>query len=247
MNRRALLGALAAAGAAGVSGCAGLSHPLPPLQGVVRRQSVVASGGGSARRLLDLSADGFRVAEGAFGGSLPRPDERANLTVSDSAPALDAAFGSVEYRIAVRPLDPSGPLVPASGAASESGAAAASGTAGGDVRRYAVNPATFGKLLVGDRIEFAVDPTAERRVSGLSTVVREGTVRAKRRDDDGARRVVCAHEDVGRRRYAVGPDPFDGLSIGERHRFRVGKSYGRVQRLLSVVDPAALPAYGRVR
>lgn len=244
MDRRALLGALAGVGVAATAGCAGVSHPLPPSQGVVRRQSIVGRGDEGGRRLFDLSAAGLRVPSAELGDSLPRDGERANVTVAASvADRLDAAHETVEYLVAVRPLDPRGPLIAAATGKSDAGANGSADAAEAP-RRYAVGRPTFNNVLVGDRIEFTVDPTRPSRIGGLIAVVRAGTVRATRRAAaDPA--IVCAHEGVGRRAYAVG-ERLPAVEVGERYRFRVGTSYEGRPTLASIVRSEELPAFGEV-
>lgn len=108
------------------------------------------------------------------GSVLPRSEEPANTTIPTSLHnQLKETYDDVHYYIQVRKLNAHGPLVE-----TKAGERPRQPALGG-TPRYLLSRKAFGKLLSGDRIEYTLDMFDDQKISAITLIIREGTVREK--------------------------------------------------------------------
>lgn len=216
----------------GLAGCStrglreqvAVDHPLPPLQGVVTRLTLALRSRALREPpdpLVSITPDGIETHRDSLSvGSLPYPgfpDDGFDLPES-----IDDAPGFVRFATVGR-IDPADPLVDPDG------------TDRDDVsrpkRRYRVPPRVARRLLLGDRIEFSVNPIwSPPKVLSLSALLRRGEI-AERPDATASPPTVGISQRVGEweftRQYTLpdeglrgvtddGPVVF-GVSEGDAH------------------------------
>lgn len=176
VTRRTVLSTIGTA-LLGVS--AGCAHPLPPPQGVVLRTGIIGVYDDLTVPLLTVSDGSITVRDKLLMTVLPRPDEPANTTIMRPLHMeLKQRYAAIYYYVDIRQLDPRGPLIDTSHGEGPSAQPL------GASRRYELDRRAFGKLLVGDRIEYNLDLFDGTHITAITTIIRRGVVTEKRPSSD---------------------------------------------------------------
>ncbi len=144
----------------------------------------------------------IEIEDEVLQSEFPRSEEPANTTISPSLHnKLKRKYNDVHYYVQLRKLNGHGPLVETS-----SGEKPRQPAIGG-TPRYLLSREMFGKLLSGDRIEYTLDMFDNQRISAITLIIREGTIRKKFSKADTANDVPSYRITVD---HGEGPngDPF---------------------------------------
>lgn len=230
-------------------GCFRRIHPFPPFQGAVEQVRVLGETDGSTDVLYELTAEAVSVD--ARLSRLVDPASRATLSVSAAAETrLLERYDDVTYEVRLRAMAPRGRLTVDPPSTPTDPDPDAEGWVPGALYRFRTYRGTFADLLVGDRIEFVIDPIATDLLSGVNYLVRTGRVVEMRTttDERGERLpvAVLAH-DVGGERvrlpYEVPADLGSRLTVGDDLTFAVDLDADGEFRRIRTLDPKP---YGRI-
>lgn len=176
VSRRTVLSALGATLLGSGSGCV---HPFPSPQGEVLQTGILGVYDGSTLPLLTVTNSTVNVRDSVLATKLPRAKERANTTVPTLLnERLEQRYSELYYYADVQELDSNGPLINTSRGTGPSVQPL------GESRRYGLSRQTFGKLLVGDRIEYNFDLFNGKQIASVPTIIRRGVIREKRPSPD---------------------------------------------------------------
>ncbi|MFC6960666.1 hypothetical protein [Halocatena marina] len=223
VSRRTFLSAL---GAGLISSTAGCVHPLPPPQGVLIQKGIFGERNNRRVPVLKIKTNETTIEDGVVKDVLPRSEEPANTTISGPLnDQLEQRYDDVYYYIQVRKLNPHGPLVE-----TKNGKRPRQPAIGG-TPRYLLSRESFGKLIAGDRIEYTLDLFNSGTIAALTLIIREGTIKEKRRASDTsgkkpAYRITVSHGerpngDPSTMTYYATSDVYESIQTGTRTYFDI--------------------------
>lgn len=199
---------------------------MPPPQGVLIQKGIFGERNEKRVPVLQIKSNETTIKDDIVGDVLPRSNEPANTTISEPLnEQLEQRYEDVYYYVQVRKLNPNGPLVE-----TKDGKQPRQPAIGG-TPRYLLSREAFGKLIAGDRIEYTIDLFDSGTISGVTLILRKGTIEEKKPASDPggdapSYRITVNHGtrpngDPSTMTYFATRDIYDSAEVGSKTYFDV--------------------------
>lgn len=214
---------------------------MPPTQGIVLQLGIFGERNERSVSLLTVKNQSITIHDRVLADVLPRPDDPANTTVSSSLhDRLGQRYEGVYYYVDIRKLNENGPLIKTKDGERPKVPVV------GSTPRYMISREIFGKLLVGDHIEYTLSPFERGIIPAVTVILRNGVVKKKQpiqnsNSDAPGYQITVNHGkrpdgDLVTLTYFATPKIYEDAQVGSSSYFKVVFK-NRVQPTIQTFSP----------